>query len=70
MSNNFNLLLLNNIDFDKHPRTWICIKGEKIKKIIAKIEKEIINERHITREQISRILAKSLGCNNVSIKNI
>jgi hypothetical protein len=70
MSNNFNLLLLNDIDFDKHPRTWICIKGEKIKGIIAKIEKEIINKRQITREQISRDLAKFLNCNNISIKNI
>ena len=70
MSNNFNLLLLNNINFDKHPRTWICIQGEKIKGIIAKIEKEITNERQITREQISRILSKSLDYNNVSIKNV
>ena len=70
MSNKFSLLSLHNNYLDRHPRTWICIKGNKVKKIIAKIEKEIINKENITREQISRILAKSLNCNNVSIKNI
>ena len=69
MSNKFNLFSLN-LKCDKHPRSWICISGKNIKKIISKIEKEIIKTKNTNREQISKIIAKKLNCNNVSIKNI
>mgnify|MGYP001617309764 CR=1 FL=1 len=68
MSNIFNLWLLNS-DIDKHPRSWICAKGNKIKEIVSKIEKEIISKNKINREKLSKIISKKLNCNYVSIKN-
>lgn len=70
MSIKFNLLLLNDEDLDKHPRSWICIKGKNIKKTILEIEEEIIKIKNTNREQISKRLSKELLCNHVSIKNI
>ncbi len=70
MSIKFNLLLLNNGYLDKHPRSWVCIKGENIKEVIFKIEKGVIKNKNTNREQISKILSKKLSCNFVSIKNI
>jgi len=70
MSINFNLLLLNDKYLDKHPRSWICIKGKNLKNIISKIEKEIIKNKKTNREQISKELSQKLFCNFVSIKNI
>src|SRR3989344_3500997 len=70
MSNIFNLMLLNIKDLDKHPRSWICIKGDKIKGIIAEIEEEIIKKHETNREQISRRISKEINCNFVSIKNL
>lgn len=69
MSNNFNLLLINE-NCDNSPRSWICIKGGKIKEICANLEEEIIERRNLNRERISKRIAKSLSCNYVSIKNI
>lgn len=70
MSNKFDLFLLSNDYLDKHPRTWICVKGKKIGNIISRIEHDIINRNQTNREQISRLLARTLRCNHVSIKNI
>lgn len=70
MSNELNLLLLNNNRLDKHPRSWVCISGKNIPKITSQIEKEIIKKTKTSREQISKIIAKRLNCNYVSIKNI
>lgn len=70
MSNNFNLWLLNNKDLDRHPRSWICINGKEIDKIIADIEYKIIKKNKTNREQISHKLAKTLNCNHSLIKNI
>ncbi|MBU0963318.1 MAG: hypothetical protein KKD48_05425 [Nanoarchaeota archaeon] len=69
MNIKFNLFLLNNPNWDKHPRSWICIHGKNTKTIISKIEKDIIQRRKINREQLSRLIAKNLKCNYVSIKN-
>ncbi len=69
MSSKFSLLSLN-LECDKHPRSWICISGKNIPQIISKIEKEIIKKDKTNREQISKIIANKLHCNNVSIKNI
>lgn len=69
MSIIFNPLLLSN-KMDRHPRSWICIKGEPIKEIVWELEEEIVAEKKITREEISRIISKSLFCNHVSMKNL
>lgn len=70
MSSNFSLLSLSIEEFDKHPRSWICISGEKIPNIISRLEKEVISKNKINREQISKMISKKLNCNHVSIKNI
>jgi len=70
MSNKFNLLLLNDESLDKHPRSWICIKGKGIKEIVSKIESTILFNNKINREKLSKIIAKNLDCNYVSIKNL
>jgi hypothetical protein len=69
MSNIFSLLSLN-LECDKHPRSWICISGRNIPKIISKIEKEIIKKDKTNREQISKFIGKKISCNYVSIKKI
>src|SRR3989344_1622069 len=70
MSSNFSLWSLNDKDLDKHPRSWICIKGKNIKNIISKIEEDIITNKKTNREQISRLISQKLSCNFVSIKNV
>jgi hypothetical protein len=70
MNSKFNLLSLNIKEFDKHPRSWICVAGENIPKIISKIEKEVIKGEKTNREQISKKIAMKLNYNHVSIKNI
>lgn len=59
MSNKFNLFSLN-IKSDKHPRSWICIFGKGIPKVISKMENEIIKTKNTNREQISKIIANKL----------
>jgi len=70
MSLIFSLLSLNDEDFDKHPRSWICVRGNKMLELVNVIEKEIIKDKGTNREQISKLISKNLYCNNVSIKNI
>lgn len=70
MSNKFNLLLLNVEEFDKHPRSWICMGGKKIGEIVRNIEEDIINNKKIKREQISKIISNKLPIAFTSIKNL
>jgi transcriptional regulator with XRE-family HTH domain len=69
MSNAFSLLSLH-FSIDKHPRSWVMVKGEKISSIIRKLEKEIIKDRNLTRESLSRELAQKLNCSTGVIKRI
>ena len=55
---------------DKHPRSWICIKGNGIKEIVNEIEKRITKEKDLCREKISKILSKKLNCSFTSFKKI
>ena len=70
MNIKFNLLSLNNKKLDKHPRSWVCIKGKEIKEIVSEIENIIIFNNKTNRERLSKIIAKELNCNFVSIKNL
>lgn len=70
MSSNFSLLSLNIKEWDKHPRTWICIGGKDIRINIEKMEREILKTKSLTREGLSGILEKSLNCNKNTMKNI
>jgi len=70
MNIKFNLLSLNNKKLDKHPRSWICIKGKEIKEIVSEIENIIIFNNKTNRERLSKVIAKNLNCNFVSIKNL
>ena len=70
MSKIFSLLSLNNVYWGKYPRSWICISGKNIKEVISKMEEEIIKQRKTNREQIGKLIAKSLNCNHVSVKRL
>ena len=55
---------------DIHPRSWICIKGKGIKELVNEIENRIIKEKRLSRERLSKILAKKLNCYFTSFKRI
>lgn len=65
----FNLFSLH-WEIDKHPRSWICIKGKELKHIVKEMEDKIILERKISREELSKLLSKKLGCCFTSFKRI
>lgn len=67
--NYFDLFSLHSIT-DKHPRSWICVKGNGIKEIIYEIEQKLIIEKVLTREAIARILSRNLNCSRNSFKAI
>jgi hypothetical protein len=69
VSNNFDLFLLHK-DYDIHPRSWICIKGNYIREIINDLENEIKVNNKINREQIAKIISKKLNCNRSVIKTL
>jgi len=66
---NFNIFNLHK-DIDRHPRSWICVKGEGIKDIIREIEAKIIKEKGFSRESLAKLLSKRLNCNFNSFKYI
>ncbi len=67
MSIEFNLLLLHK-PYDIHPRSWICFGGDGMRKIVSKLEGEVKTEKQKTREEISRIVSKKLGCHRALVK--
>ncbi len=69
MNNNFNLFSLNS-RVDVHPRTWICIGGKELPTFVRKLEKEVIEKQGLTRENLSRELARSLNCSHTSFKQL
>lgn len=69
MSKLFNLFLLHSVQ-DFHPRTWICFKGKRLRKIITQIEAEVTITKNITREKLSRDMAKKFKCSTGVIKRI
>lgn len=69
MSKTFNLLLLHQ-NSDIHPRSWICLKGPKIKQIVEGLEEQIIRKEKICREDLSKKIAKKLNCSFWVIKTL
>lgn len=69
MSNKFNLFILQR-NYDKHPRSWICVSGENIKQTIYELEKKIENKYNINREELSRVISKDLSCSLGVIKQL
>ncbi|MFZ2356566.1 MAG: hypothetical protein WAW67_01920, partial [Candidatus Omnitrophota bacterium] len=69
MSIIFNLLLLHK-EYDVHPRSWICIKGNEIEKLVLKLEIEIKSQNNINREELSKIISKRLNCSYTVIKKV
>jgi len=69
MNNDFNLFLLSS-PIDVHPRSWICASGKELHLIIRKLEQLAIKKQGLTREGLSRKLAKSLHCSHTSFKQL
>ncbi len=67
MGKRFNLIELHD-ETDIHPRSWICFSGEKLSKQIAKLEATTLKKLDISRESLSKKIAKELGCSNHVIK--
>ena len=67
MNKRFNLLLLHQ-PADVHPRTWICLKGIKLKTILKKLEKDVLKNQGWCREKLSREVANRLNCAHTTIK--
>jgi transposase-like protein len=61
MSNDFNLLSLHQLE-DKHPRSWICIKGTDLSTTVRNLTKEIISTRKWTNNFLYTRIADELGC--------
>ena len=61
MSKKFNLLLLNTPQ-DKHPRTWICLKGDKLKNILKELEKDVLKNQKWNKNRLNKEVANRLNC--------
>ena len=69
MSKEFNLLSLHQPE-DIHPRTWICLKGLRLKTIFKNLENDALRDQGWRREKLSKELANRLGCAHTTIKGI
>lgn len=70
MSKNFNLLLLHFPIIDRHPRTWICMKGPDLKNLCKELEQSVLKNQDWTRERASKEVSKRLNCSKGVIKRI
>ncbi len=69
MSIVFSLFLLHE-SADIHPRSWICVSGKKLPKIVENLEKEILKSKELTREELSRTMGGYLRCSHTSFKQL
>ncbi|MEK7104189.1 MAG: hypothetical protein AAB842_02175 [Patescibacteria group bacterium] len=69
MNKLFNLFLLHS-PLDTHPRSWVCLSGSKIKTIIECLENNILKNKKLSRESLSRLLGNRLNCSPSTIKQI
>lgn len=69
MSKDFSLLLLH-FPTDKHPRTWVSVKGKKMNSIVRELEKEVLKKKKLTRESLSKEIAGTFSCARGVIKRI
>ncbi|MDP3066924.1 MAG: hypothetical protein Q8N08_09335 [Methanobacteriaceae archaeon] len=61
MSKKINLFLLNTSE-DKHPRTWICFKGNKLKGILKELENDALKNKKWSKNQLNKKIASQLNC--------
>jgi len=69
MSKKFNLSLLHQ-SIDTHPRSWICLKGLRLKRLINRLEKDVLKSQGYCRESLSKKLSARLHCSYGVIKRI
>ena len=69
MNIKFNLLSLHD-EIDIHSRSWISLKGEKLKEIITKLEQNSLNKSKLTRESLSRKISNELHCSHSVVKRV
>jgi len=69
MNLKFNLFSLHR-KCDVHPRSWICVAGDELKKLIDELEKEVETENNISRENLSKIIGEKLDCSISVIKTL
>ncbi len=63
MSKSFNLLLLHS-KTDIHPRTWICLKGIRLKFVFKKLEEEVREKTKLTLNELNEYVSKKLNCSH------
>jgi hypothetical protein len=61
MSKKFNLWLLNQPQ-DKHPRSWLCFGGKKLRKILMELKTEILKNQRWSKNRLDKEIANQLGC--------
>lgn len=61
MSKKINLLLLNTPQ-DKHPRTWICLKGSRLGHILKELENNALKNQKWSKNQLNKKLVNQLNC--------
>ena len=69
MSSGFNLFSIHS-STDIHPRSWICVQGETLKDIVARLERDVLRKHEISREHLSRELSKEFRCALGVIKRV
>ena len=69
MSRKFNLFLLRS-SADIHPRSWICIKGLKLKNIVRELERDVLETTGNCRESLSKKLSTHFHCSHSVIKRV
>ncbi|HLC57869.1 MAG TPA: hypothetical protein VJH95_04815 [Candidatus Nanoarchaeia archaeon] len=70
MNKKFNIFSLHDDVLDRHPRSWICIKSQNLEKIVFNLESEILKNRNLTRESLSREMGLCFNCSHGMIKQL
>lgn len=67
MSKQFNLFLLSSA-LDRHPRSWVCVKGMKLRGAVDELERRVRIANGWSREKLSKEISLILNCHSNTVR--
>ncbi len=68
--NKFDLFKLHDKKVDISPKSWICFKGKNLRKSFMGLFNQIIEEKQLSKKELSRIIKNRLKCSLGPIEEI
>lgn len=69
MNRFFNPFLLHS-DIDIHPRTWICLRGEKLRKVFRDLKEVVKKENQLSTNALTKFISSEYKCSPNTIGRI